>query len=153
QGRDQGKRYELRGHHLTIGREHTSEIQITDSEISRRHAEIRKDEHGFLLIDLGSSNGCFVNAEQVTERRLANGDRVQVGRTLLLFTDAGERIQQPLTHTVDIVGAAQVEGSRIVKSVSQEPASQLFGPEAADSPWLAAARSNLQLMYRTALAI
>ena len=66
-------------------------IQVSDSEISRRHAEIRKDDEGYLLVDLGSSNGTFVNAEQVTERRLVNGDRVQLGRTLLLFTDADER--------------------------------------------------------------
>jgi signal transduction histidine kinase len=153
QGRDQGKRFDLRGDRLAIGRDHASAIQITDSELSRHHAEIRKDDKGYLLADLGSSNGSFVNAEQVTERRLSNGDRIQVGRTLLLFTDADEHIEQPLTHAVDILAPAPIEGSRIVKSVGQEPASRLFGPDAADSPWLAAARSNLQLMYRTALAV
>src|SRR5205814_7849532 len=68
-------------------------------------------------------------------------------------TDADERTEQPLAHGVDIVGTAAVEGSRIVKSVSHEPGSQLFAAEPTDSPWLAAARSNLQLMYRTALAV
>src|SRR5439155_2633010 len=153
QGRDKGKRYDLRDGSLTLGRDHTNAIQVSDNEISRRHAEIHKDEQGYRLVDLGSSNGTFVNAEQVTERRLVNGDRVQLGRTLLLFTDADERTEQPLAHGVDIVGTAAVEGSRIVKSVSHEPASQLFASDPADSPWLAAARNNLQLMYRTALAV
>ncbi len=153
QGRDKGKRYDLREANVSLGRDHHCVVQVSDNEISRRHAEIRKDEQGYRLVDLGSSNGTFVNAEQVTERRLVNGDRVQLGRTLLLFTDADDRAEQPLEHGVDIVGTAAVEGSRIVKSVSHEPGSQLFAGDPADSPWLAAARSNLQLMYRTALAV
>lgn len=153
QGRDKGKRYDLRGDGLTLGRDHNNAIQVTDNEISRRHAEIRKDEQGYSLTDLDSSNGTFVNAEQITERRLVNGDRVQLGRTLLLFTDADERTEQPLEQAVDIVATAAIEGSRIVKSVGHEPASQVFAGASNDSPWLAAARNNLQLMYRTALAV
>jgi two-component system NtrC family sensor kinase len=154
QGRDKGKRYDLSGPALSLGRDGTNPIQVSDSEVSRRHAEIRKDGEGYLLVDLASSNGSFVNGEQVSERRLANGDRVQLGRTLYLFTDADERSGASLAHDVDIVGQNAVEGSRILKSVSQETGSQIFGPEgAADSPWLARARSNLQIMYRTALAV
>jgi signal transduction histidine kinase/pSer/pThr/pTyr-binding forkhead associated (FHA) protein len=153
QGRDKGKHYDLRGDSLTLGRDHNNPIQVSDNEISRRHAEIRKDEQGYSVADLGSSNGTFVNAEQVTQRRLANGDRLQLGRTLLLFTDADERTEQPLEQEVDIVATAAIEGSRIVKSISHDPGSRLFTADPADSPWLAAARSNLQLMYRTALAV
>lgn len=153
QGRDKGRRYDLRAASLTLGRDSNNPIQVSDSEISRRHAEIRKDDEGYLLVDLASSNGTFVNAQQVTEQRLANGDRIQVGRTLLLFTDADDRNEVPLAHEVDIVGVGDVENSRIVKSVSEDPGSRLFAADPADSPWLAAARSNLQLMYRTALAV
>ena len=146
QGRDKGRRYELRAASLTLGRDSNNPIQITDSEISRRHAEIRKDDTGYLLADLASSNGTFVNAQQVTEQRLTNGDRIQVGRTLLLFTDADDRSEAPLAHEVEIVAVGDVDNSRIVKSVSEDPASRLFAADPADSPWLAAARSNLQLM-------
>jgi pSer/pThr/pTyr-binding forkhead associated (FHA) protein len=66
QGRDQGKCFELRGSSLTIGRDRGNAIQLSDSEVSRNHAEIRADDDGFLLVDLASSNGSFVNAEQVT---------------------------------------------------------------------------------------
>jgi signal transduction histidine kinase len=153
QGRDKGKRFDLREASSTLGRDHSNPIQVSDSEVSRRHAEIRKDDEGYVLVDLASSNGSFVNAQQVTERRLANGDRVQIGRTLLLFTDADGRNELPLAHEVDIVGAGDVEGSRIVKAVSDDPGSRLFAADPADSPWLAAARANLQIMYRTALAV
>jgi two-component system, NtrC family, sensor kinase len=151
QGRDQGKRYDLRGV-TSLGREAGNRIQVNDSEASRRHAEIRQDAEGFVLVDLASSNGTFVNAEKATERRLVSGDRIQIGRTLLLFTAAADR-SSVLAHDVAIIGQpAAAAGSRILKSVSPESGSQLFST-AADSPWLAAARSNVQLMYRTALAV
>jgi signal transduction histidine kinase len=152
QGRDKGKRFDLREPALTLGRDNASRLQVNDNEVSRRHAEIGKSDEGYSLVDLGSSNGSFVNGQQVTEQRLATGDRIQVGRTLLLFTDADDRGELPLAHEVDIIGA-EVEGSRIVKAVSHDPGSRLFAADPADSPWLAAARSNLQIMYRTALAV
>src|SRR5204863_901353 len=80
--------------------------------------------------------------------------RVQLGRTLLLFTDSDHRGGAKLAHDVDIVAARAGEGSQIVKSASHDPGSQIFAPaDAAESPWLARARSNLQIMYRTALAV
>src|SRR5262249_2971836 len=134
QGRDKGKRFDLRGPALTLGRDNNNPIQVSDSEVSRRHAEIRKDDAGYRLVDLARSNGSFVNGGRVTqEQRLANGDRVQLGRTLLLFTDADERGEQPLAHQVDIVGAgAAADKSRIVKVVSDDPGSRLFAADPAD---------------------
>jgi two-component system NtrC family sensor kinase len=154
QGRDKGKRFDLRGEGITVGRDGSNRIQLNDSEVSRRHCEIRHTDDGIVLADLTSSNGTFVNLEKIDERLLKNGDRLQIGRTLLLFTDADDRSSANLVHDVDIVGLGDVEGSRILKSVSHESGSQLFSPpDPAESPWLARARSNLQIMYRTALAV
>jgi signal transduction histidine kinase len=154
QGRDKGKRCDLAALPLTLGRDRNNRLQLADSEASRRHAEVRRDDGGYVLVDLGSSNGTFVNGQQVTgERRLANGDRVQIGRTLLLFTDADQRGEVGLAQDVAIVAAAGGESSRIVKAVSPESGSRIFAPDSVDSPWLAAARNNLQVMYRTALAV
>ena len=152
-GRDQGKRYELGGV-ISLGRDGANRVQVADSEVSRRHVEIRQDDEGFLLVDLGSSNGTFVNGERQAERRLKSGDRVQIGRTLLLFTATDERPSARLSHDIAIVGQPEMEGSRIVKSVSHDSGSQIFSAaDPADSPWLARARANLQIMYRTALAV
>jgi len=153
QGRDQGKRFDLLAASQSLGRDACNPIQIADSEISRRHAEIKKDEEGYLLVDLTSSNGTFVNAEQVSERRLVNGDRIQLGGSLLLFTDVDEQQPEPLAHDVDIVGASNLEGSRIIKSLSQEAGNRLLEATADASPFLAAARSNLEIIYRTAQAV
>jgi signal transduction histidine kinase/pSer/pThr/pTyr-binding forkhead associated (FHA) protein len=154
QGKDLGKKFDLEGDAISIGRDGTNQIQIADSEVSRQHAQILRDEQGYLLVDLGSSNGTFVDMEKIHERRLKTGDRVSLGRSLLVFTDSDDQPEDQLAHDVDIVSAARPEGSRIVKSVSQEEGSQVFRvPDAADSPWLARARSNLQVMYSTALAV
>src|SRR5690606_10262286 len=91
---------------------------------------------------------------RVEQRLLQSGDRLQLGRTLMIFTDSDDRSSQNLAHEVDIVGLQATEGSRILKSVSQDEGSRLLGaPNQLDSPWLARARSNLQIMYRTALAV
>jgi two-component system NtrC family sensor kinase len=154
QGRDQGRRFDLPQDVVTIGRDNANGVQLHDSEVSRQHAEIKYVDGGYALTDLKSSNGTFINEQQIEERRLANGDRVQIGRTLLIFTGIEDSSSVRLPD-VDIVGRGELgENSRIVKSLSQEEGSQILtGFDEAESPWLARARSNLQIMYRTALAV
>ena len=157
QGRDLGKHFDLPEEVdalFLIGRDSSNQIQVADSEVSRQHARIRRDDQGYVLADLGSSNGTFINAERIKEKRLATGDRILLGRSLLIFTESAEESEHKIAHNIDIVSAARPEGSRIVRSVTQEEGSQVFRTaDVADSPWLARARSNLQVMYRTALAV
>ncbi len=154
QGRDQGKRFELRGACVRIGREKGNTVQLHDTEVSRFHAELRWQDGRFQLVDLGSSNGTFVNSQLVPQHTLNSGDRVQLGRTLMIFTAGDEPGSHVLADDVDIVAQNQFSvGSRIVSSLGQQSGSQIFGPESAsESPWLARARSNLDVMYHTALA-
>lgn len=155
QGRDQGKRFDLTHALLAIGREANNTVQLHDTEASRRHAELRRDNASgqYYLTDLGSSNGTYVNSQRVQQHVLKSGDRVQIGRTLMLFTD--DQGGSNVMDAVDIVGQHLREsGSRILKTVSQDEGSQIFGgAHQTEAPWLARARSNLQIMYRTALAV
>jgi signal transduction histidine kinase len=154
QGRDQGKRIEIDRPLVGLGRDHANLLQLHDKEVSRNHAEIRLVNDKYVLSDLHSSNGTFVNSQPITEHVLANGDRVQVGKTLLIFTRGSESSGRALVDEVDIVGRESSEGSRIVKSIrKQESAIFAHSAEGSESPWLARARSNLQIMYRTALAV
>ena len=155
QGRDQGTRFELDRETVSLGREASNVIQVHDTEVSRRHAEIRREGKLHTLVDLGSSNGSYVNGQRVQHHELASGDRVQLGRTLMLFTDPGEALLEDLSSKIDIIRSSSNDGSRIVRSISQKEGSEIFGSETAGtaSPWLARARSNLQIMYRTALAV
>jgi serine phosphatase RsbU (regulator of sigma subunit) len=63
-----------------IGRRETSDLQLRGSEVSREHAEIRHDAAEFVLRDLESRYGTFVNGDQVAEHRLRPGDRIRLGR-------------------------------------------------------------------------
>jgi signal transduction histidine kinase len=155
QGRDQGRRFDLQDRLLTLGRDKANSVQLHDTEVSRNHAEVRNRGSEYTLVDLQSSNGTFVNNKAIQEHRLQSGDRVLIGRTLMIFTAADESSAIDLAGDVDIVGQDYVSsGSRIVKSIRQEEGSHIFGEiDASESPWLARARSNLQIMYRTALAV
>src|SRR5437660_3440768 len=60
-GTDEGKQFELTGDVLEVGRETGNHIRLHDTEGSRRHAEFRRVEVGYHLLDKGSANGTFVN--------------------------------------------------------------------------------------------
>lgn len=156
QGRDQGTRYELRDPHITVGRVPTNDIQLHDTEVSREHARLDWEDDAYWFRDLGSSNGSYVNRKAVNEYRLSSGDQIQIGRTLLLYTGAQQE-QHDLSGEVSIVAARGDvdDGSRILHAMRQEEGSEFLQTSADDdsSPWLARARSNLQIMYRTALAV
>ena len=155
QGRDQGTRFQLEDPVYTIGRTHSNALRLHDTEVSREHAELSTDGNSYLLRDLGSSNGTFVNGRLITEHRLISGDQVQVGRSLLLFTGFMEGGSEDLADQIDILPRIDDDGSRIVASLSQSGGSDWLRPAAGESsdPWLANARNNLQIMYRTALAV
>lgn len=155
QGRDQGRRFDLEDDVVSIGRDTVNLIQLHDTEVSRRHAEIRKDGNGLVLVDLESSNGTFVNDAAIKEYRLRSGDRLLIGRTLMIYTAADDSSVLDLAGEADIVGQEfDRAGSRIVKSISQEEGSQILeGSGVPQNSWLERARSNLQIMYRTALAV
>ena len=65
---------------FTIGRSHGNSLSLNSAEISRLHAEIVKEEDRYILRDLGSRAGTFVNDETVTEHTLGHDDRIRIGR-------------------------------------------------------------------------
>jgi signal transduction histidine kinase/pSer/pThr/pTyr-binding forkhead associated (FHA) protein len=156
QGRDQGTRFRLDDAVVTIGRGATNVVQLHDTEISREHADIRRQGDVVIVRDLNSSNGTFVNGRPVKEQELASGDQLQLGRTLLLFTGVTEGHVEDLADKVNIVSRqSDDDGSRIVHAMHQSEGSEILSPptDETSEPWLARARSNLQIMYRTALAV
>jgi hypothetical protein len=84
-----GDRYPLLSAITVLGRDNSADVILDDPGISRRHTEIRVTSDGPHLVtsirDLGSTNGTFVNGERITSQRLADGDRVNVGRTALTY--------------------------------------------------------------------
>jgi len=157
QGRDQGTRFRVEDAAVVIGRGTSCAVQLHDTEVSREHAELKRRGNVFLVRDLGSSNGTFVNGRQIKEHELASGDQLQLGRTLLLYTGVSEGRVDDLADKINIVPHLDLDddGSRIVHAMHQSEGSEILSPpeDETSSPWLARARSNLQIMYRTALAV
>jgi pSer/pThr/pTyr-binding forkhead associated (FHA) protein len=83
EGPDQGRSFAL-GPQSVVGRDPTAAINLVDEEVSRRHALISVDEARATVEDLGSSNGTFVGARQISnETVLQAGQRMRVGQTVL----------------------------------------------------------------------
>jgi len=154
-GNDQGRRFELVGPVVRVGRDRSNAVQLHDSEVSRVHAELRHTDPTYTIRDLGSSNGTFVNGRRVHEHSLTSGDQLQLGRSLLLFTGAPAESVDELADSVQVAAADAAHESQIVGTLPQAEGSRIldFDAELPENSWLARARSNLQVMYRTALAV
>jgi hypothetical protein len=70
---------------VTIGRLPECDVVVDDAGVSRQHARIRRTDGGFVLTDLGSTNGTMVNGEPIQEHVLEHGDRITIGETELEF--------------------------------------------------------------------
>lgn len=80
-----GTRTPLRNDVVTIGRMTTCDIQLSDTQISRLHAEIHKTAEGYEIVDKGSTNGTRVNGKTISTHQLIVGDEIQLGSTSLIF--------------------------------------------------------------------
>lgn len=85
EGMDKGRVYRELPTPVTIGREEGNLLRLNDERVSRFHAKVQVDNGDFIITDLESTNGTRVNGTVVQIRRLRYGDRVGVGRSLLLF--------------------------------------------------------------------
>src|SRR5579883_951150 len=85
EGIDKGRVFRELPMPVTIGREEGNLLRLNDERVSRFHAKVQCDNGEVILTDLESTNGTRVNGNVVQIRRLRPGDRVGVGRSLLLF--------------------------------------------------------------------
>jgi hypothetical protein len=70
---------------ISIGRSPECDVKLTDSTVSRRHAEIVRDGDAWFLRDVGSSNGTKVNGTAIADHMLEDGDEIKVGAVTLRF--------------------------------------------------------------------
>lgn len=96
QGPQAGMSFPIRGNQAIIGREEGVEVILQDPESSRRHSRVSWQGGQFVVEDLGSTNGTFVNGVQITSPRVVNsGDTIGIGQTALVFQVAGAPAPQP----------------------------------------------------------
>ena len=84
-GPSAGSRFLLDTDEVSAGRHPDSDIFLDDVTVSRRHAVFRRTGDGFVVADVGSLNGTYVNRDRVDEILLSGGDEVQIGKYRLVY--------------------------------------------------------------------
>src|SRR5208283_2833599 len=97
EGVDKGRTFRDLATPVTIGREEGNLLRLNDERVSRYHAKVQQDGDDIILTDLESTNSTRVNDTVVQIRRLRFGDRVCVGRSMLLFGSNEEIAARVLT--------------------------------------------------------
>lgn len=148
-GTDEGRQFVLEADVLPVGRDSTSKVRLTDTEVSRRHAEFVRTEDGFRVRDVGSANGTFVNSLSVKDALLQPGDRVQIGQTVMVYSlDRNESVPpSDLANRISLIAQRDMEVSAIVKSVNETEGSRIMAhPDQIEGPWLRNAQA-LGVLY------
>src|SRR5687768_13121757 len=141
QGPDKGRRYELPDAPALVGRD-SRQLPLTDNTVSRRHCELLPQQAGdWILKDLGSSNGTYINGARVDNKQaLKLGDQIRVGRTLMVF-GAQPGVSRTGSGNVSLAGVEAGMDSSIMHTLpSNDDSMVLAVPEPA-----AAAMSNLKI--------
>jgi hypothetical protein len=126
-----GASFTLEGDQLTIGRDSVNEIVINDAEISRRHARLTFQGGKYVLEDLGSTNGTFVNGQRLAGPRvLKAGEVVSFGEQIVMVFeatnfDAGATVVSPRASAVPPVSRPAMPPPPPVEYVGSVPASPL----------------------------
>ncbi len=85
---------------VVVGRLAPAEVVVADAKVSRRHCRVSKSRAGWTVTDLGSSNGTRVGGHLVKAHVLRDGDRVAIGRTVLVFeADPQKKFSVPVRRS------------------------------------------------------
>src|SRR5262245_45384884 len=116
EGIDRGRVYRELPVPVTIGREEGNTLRLNDERVSRFHAKVQSDGHDCILSDHERTNRTRVNGMSVQSRRLRIGDRVGVGRSLLLF-GSNEEIA---ARMASLAGVGQGQSPASVAGAAQQ---------------------------------
>jgi pSer/pThr/pTyr-binding forkhead associated (FHA) protein len=85
-----GTRHEVKQRRIVLGRSRDCDVQLADTNVSRRHAELRQEGASYWIVDLGSTNGIEVNGKRVKRAKLTDGDTITLGSTDVVFSRESE---------------------------------------------------------------
>jgi len=133
--------FELTQSEIVVGRDDAADVTIPSSAVSRRHAKLTRQDDGYVIEDLGSSNGTYVNSQKLTApRALRAGDQIRLGKAVTLVYEAprsakeessdqrGATVAHPVPESADAAATAarpvsDVPSSVMETSIGQEPLS------------------------------
>lgn len=81
---------------INLGRKSSNDVVLSDLRVSRFHAQIRKTKEGYMIFDVGSTGGTFVNGERITSQVIKSGDVISLAGYSLIFTN--ERDNDPVSE-------------------------------------------------------
>lgn len=114
-GTELGRRIALGTGAIECGRAIQTDIPLDDEAVSRRHARISWTGMNYVVRDLGSTNGTYVNDVSVDERALKDGDQVKIGRTIFKFIQGGNvelSYHEEIYRLMTFDGLTQVHNKR-----------------------------------------
>jgi FHA domain-containing protein len=110
-----GAAISLGAEETTVGRAPNNDVVLPDISVSRRHAAVRREADGYVLVDQDSGNGTRVNGRTIQAARLRNGDEIGLGDAIVQFVDSGQtavRGGSPVRRLRDVLrGAALIRPS------------------------------------------
>ena len=80
-----GRTHEVTKPSVILGRSREADVRVADVNVSRKHAELRQEDAGYWIVDLGSTNGLEVNGKRTGRSRVRDGDRITMGSTEIVF--------------------------------------------------------------------
>src|ERR1051325_1981544 len=93
---------ELGDAEVSIGRDSKNTVRVADALLSRRHCVVRRAGEGFVLVDLDSLNGAFVNGRPVREHALSHGDEITIGESRIVFLSGGDEADAQVSNPVEL---------------------------------------------------
>jgi predicted component of type VI protein secretion system len=145
-GVDRGRVFRNLAPPVTIGREEGNGLRLNDERVSRFHAKVQQDNGDIILTDLESTNGTRVNGNVVQIRRLRPGDRIHLGRSLLLFGSNEEIAARMAT----MGGIAPLSQTASAEGLDQLPAT--IEAQAGEPPLEGDLHFDLNLKYEVTVA-
>lgn len=122
--------FPLNKDHMIVGREVQCSIMLNDNSVSRQHTSVTRLAEGYLLKDMGSSNGTFVNGHRVQEALLKDGDRISIGDCEFWFeapADENVNIPAPNLGEMGKVGGKAAASEDQSGGFCLDPSGQSFG--------------------------
>ena len=122
--------YAIEGDEVAIGRSSESDIKIINNRsVSRYHAKLIKEKQGYVIVDLKSSHGTFVNDDRVERKSLQVGDQIRFGQAEVVFTQqadtdfptvssTSENLQKSLAHLSSVFASSEYEEYSDLKKIN-----------------------------------
>ena len=126
-GDDLGRRVPLGAEACVLGRSSKCDVQLDQESVSRNHARIQRQRNNYVIRDLGSTNGTYVNDELVDEVVLRDGDQLKVGRTIFKFIVSGNmeaQYHEEIYRLMTVDGLTELHNKRYFNEAIEREASR-----------------------------